>query len=216
MFCIVKGKEPASLTQYKKTKGAYFDGFTKKDDIRQALLEEQGYLCAYCMRRIKNVGEATIEHYLPQSKTDNAASLDFRYMLGVCKLNRNCLHKYQTCDAHRNNETLTIDPWSAYSISLISYDQSNGNILSEDPDINRDLNVTLNLNCTEAHLPLNRKSALAGLKKYILKLQRTGTWNDAILCKVREHYLKKDNLGRYQPYIGILLWYIDKRIHKKK
>lgn len=51
MRYITKGREPSSLTQYKKQSGAYFDG-VNKEDIRQALLEEQGYLCAYCMRRI--------------------------------------------------------------------------------------------------------------------------------------------------------------------
>ena len=68
MFYINKDKEPKSLTEYKKSKNAYFDGFDKKDDIRQSLLDEQGYLCAYCMRRINSVDEVTIEHYYPQSK----------------------------------------------------------------------------------------------------------------------------------------------------
>ena len=41
MRYITKGREPSSLTQYKKQSGAYFDG-VNKEDIRQALLEEQG------------------------------------------------------------------------------------------------------------------------------------------------------------------------------
>ena len=40
MRYITKGREPGSLTQYKKQSGAYFDG-ANKEDIRQALLEEQ-------------------------------------------------------------------------------------------------------------------------------------------------------------------------------
>ena len=52
MIYIQKGKEPASLTAYKKQAHAYYDG-CNKDDIRENLLREQGYLCAYCMRRIE-------------------------------------------------------------------------------------------------------------------------------------------------------------------
>lgn len=33
---------------------AVFDGLTCKKEIRQCLLEEQHYLCAYCMSPIKN------------------------------------------------------------------------------------------------------------------------------------------------------------------
>lgn len=61
MRYITKGREPSSLTQYKKQSGAYFDG-TNKEDIRQALLEEQGYLCAYCMCRI-SAENMKIEHW---------------------------------------------------------------------------------------------------------------------------------------------------------
>jgi len=45
--------EPASLRATRLTDGANFDS-TNKSDIREALLKEQGYLCAYCMRRIEN------------------------------------------------------------------------------------------------------------------------------------------------------------------
>lgn len=50
MIYIKKGKEPDSLTKYKKQKFAYYDGYKEKDDVREMLLKEQGYLCAYCMK----------------------------------------------------------------------------------------------------------------------------------------------------------------------
>ena len=214
MFYIIKGKEPSSLTQYKKTKGAYFDGFSKKDDIRRALLEEQGYLCAYCMRRIDSTDETTIEHYYPQSKINDSYGLEYKHMLGVCKINRECSYKNQTCDAHRNNVSLKINPWSYESISTISYNQMTGEIYSTDSDINNDLDVTLNLNCAESRLPLNRKAALDSMKAYIFKHYKNGTWSDGVLTKIKEQYLGRDKFGMYKPYIGILLWYIDKRLKR--
>lgn len=212
MFYIEKDREPNSLTKYKKSKDAYFDGFDKKDDIRQSLLNEQGYLCAYCMRLINNVDEVTIEHYYPQSKTNVKMGLDYKYMLGVCKLNKNCAYKNQTCDAHRGNKPLTINPWLHSSISAISYNQMTGDIYSDDADINTDLTITLNLNCVNARLSLNRKAALDSMKKYILKQHKTGLWSDTLLNKIRRQYLSKDEYGKYKPYIGILLWYINKKI----
>ena len=41
MIYIKKGKEPASLTKYKKQKFAYYDGYKEKDDLRKMLLKEQ-------------------------------------------------------------------------------------------------------------------------------------------------------------------------------
>jgi len=37
MIYIKKGKEPASLTKYKKQKFAYYDGYKEKDDLRKML-----------------------------------------------------------------------------------------------------------------------------------------------------------------------------------
>ena len=211
MFYINKDKEPKSLTEYKKSKNAYFDGFDKKDDIRQSLLDEQGYLCAYCMRRINSVDEVTIEHYYPQSKVNDKMALDYKYMLGVCKINRNCAYKNQTCDAHRGDTPLTVNPWLYSSIAEISYHQGTGEIYSDNPQINTDLTITLNLNCLDARLLLNRKAALDSMKKYMINKCKTGLWNDALLNKIRQEYLCKDSQGKYKPYIDILLWYINKK-----
>ena len=214
MFYIKKEKEPDSLMEYKKTPNAYYDGIPNKDDIRISLLKEQGYLCGYCMRRI-SVTSCTIEHYFSQKKHDAAKSLDYRNMLGVCTFNRNCKEKSQTCDAHRNDIPLTVNPWDECSILLISYEEDTGNIYSCDDRINNDWNVVLNLNCLDAHLPANRKAALDALKQYLRKIHKRGLWSEYFLSKIKQSYSEKDSLGQYREYIGIVLWYLDKRIKKK-
>ncbi|MCX4315557.1 MAG: hypothetical protein OSJ52_02805 [Lachnospiraceae bacterium] len=83
MLYIKKGKEPESLTKYRKSKFAYFDGYEEKDAIRECLLKEQGYLCAYCMRRIDKA-HMKIEHWYPEDRLSDAERLDFRNMLGAC------------------------------------------------------------------------------------------------------------------------------------
>jgi hypothetical protein len=67
MIRINKGTEPAEWTAKKLTSG--FNKYEPITELREALLEEQGYICAYCMRSIpievkdKNESETSkIEH----------------------------------------------------------------------------------------------------------------------------------------------------------
>jgi uncharacterized protein (TIGR02646 family) len=56
-----------------------------KAPMRQALCAEQGYLCAYCGRRIEADGaDMTIEHWTPRA-LDAAQALVWRNLLGVCR-----------------------------------------------------------------------------------------------------------------------------------
>ena len=88
---------------------AVFDGLSCKEEIRQCLLEEQHYLCAYCMSPIENEAlHMTIEHLIPLSKCKEKV-LDYRNYLGVCKggadLPRN-RSKCTCCDANKGNQEL--------------------------------------------------------------------------------------------------------------
>jgi hypothetical protein len=78
MRFIQKNNEPQSLIAYKRIEGesARFDGLTRqggengigsKTDIQLSLLEEQGHICAYCMKRI-NQNKMKIEHWFSQEK----------------------------------------------------------------------------------------------------------------------------------------------------
>lgn len=211
MKLIIKGKKPNSLTEYKKKDSAYFDG-CNKEDIRKVLLEEQGYLCAYCMARISEK-DMTIEHYNSQSLINEKEALEYTNMLGVCNGNRNSgSKKTLICDAHKGNIALVVNPLSEESIKLIKYDQSDGGIFSDNLDIDRDLNETLNLNCEEAMLKINRKTALDNLKRYLSKNKQKGTWNKSFLAKILKKYEGKDRNGKFDPYCGIIIWYLNKRI----
>ena len=209
MRLIKKGKEPNSLTIYKKQNNAYYDG-CNKSDIRKALLIEQGHLCAYCMKRISEAN-MTIEHYEPQSNISEKDALDYSKMLGVCLGNRSSKKEHQTCDAHRGNQYLTVNPFDKTSIGLIKYD-NNGKIYSDNPDINIDLEVTLNLNCKQVLLMKNRKKALLSLKIYLSQLKPNGKWSKEFLQKILAHYEASDENGRFEPYSGILLYYLSKKL----
>lgn len=171
MLYIKKGKEPLSLTSYKKEPHAYFDG-CNKNDIRQNLLKEQGYLCAYCMRRI-NENNMKIEHWYPESMLTETEGLDYNNMLGCCSGHMEG-HKGEddTCDTHKGNQTITINPIKYSMINEIKYRTKSGEIYSDNIQIENDLNKTLNLNSNKHLLKENRKAVIDAI---ILELSKKRT-----------------------------------------
>ena len=63
MKFIVKGNEPAAWKSYRETSGVDFDAIP---ELKEALLNEQGYICCYCMNGIKE-DNMKVEHYKPRS-----------------------------------------------------------------------------------------------------------------------------------------------------
>lgn len=217
MRFIRKNSEPESLTQYKKQVGAYYDGYDKKDDVREALLKEQGYLCGYCMKRLESCNQVKIEHIVPQSRLleDEKAALDYHIMIGVCYGNEGHPKRELTCDAHRGNEDLTVSPFSEASISLIKY-RSDGTIYSDNPDINKDLNSTLNLNYNGfgVYLKENRKEVLLACKNKLKTMKSQGCWSRRVLQRMLEEYEQPDAEGKLKPYSGIAVEYLKTRLRK--
>lgn len=181
--------------------------------VLESLMKEQGYLCAYCMCKIPQTGKmpsATIEHWEPQSKTSEDKALDYRNMLAVCNGNRGCGKKeYMTCDARRGNTPLTVNPLNALTLSSIQY-KADGTIFSNDPDINKDLNEILNLNCSQVGLVENRRRALQTMLKELRKKRPTG----AIPLTCERLLEKYQSQTRKTSYLGILIWWIQKHMSK--
>lgn len=131
---------------------AQFD-LLPKDKIRECLLKEQHYLCAYCMKRIENEGlHTTIEHWYPLSKYKDEA-LDYGNMLGVCDGGKKAnlsegMHRILCCDAYKGDEAeMTLNPKNEQQMRLIKYTK-NGEIYTdpEDEKLEDDINYKLRLN----------------------------------------------------------------------
>jgi hypothetical protein len=112
----------------------------------------------------------------------------------------------QTCDRHRRNKPLVIDPRKEKTINTIKY-TSYGEIFSTDKRMDEDIQQALNLNVS--HLIFNRKSALDALKTLLRKKRASGDWTTLALA------YKKKLIGKpmKEPYVGILLWYLENKIH---
>ncbi|MCD9496843.1 retron system putative HNH endonuclease [Photobacterium carnosum] len=210
---IVKGRSPRLLTQYKAQPNAIYDGpnFTPivKDKIKDQLLEEQGFLCAYCMKRIKS-SKMKVEHFRCQHNF-STLQLDYNNLLGCCNGNEGNPPSNQTCDTRKGSRYVNYSPVDNGFENHISY-ASSGRITSNDPIFEEQINDILNLNFKR--LIDNRKAALAGLKSTLDS--RSGTRTAAELKTFLEKYRSKNKKGEYNEYIGVLTDYLEKKIIKTK
>lgn len=212
MLYIKKSKEPFLLTEYKKDPLASFSSMTSglKREIKLSLLEEQGYLCAYCMNRI-SLDNMKVEHYLPQSKYPEKA-LSYRNLLAVCDGGTGTTQKNQCCDSHKGNIKLRkVDPLDKSTIDVIKYDR-NGTIDSDDSDVKYDIDNILNLNCMDNFLPSNRRNVYQITIQKMLKGHKETTWKKTYIHNVLSQLLSKNDKGKLNPYIGISIYFLNKKL----
>ncbi len=220
MITIRKKSEPTSLTHFRASGGKKFEDLdTKtKEDIRASLLSEQGYLCAYCMKRIgrdKNeegyYKDVKIEHVIPRSETAKSTEtemleLDYSNLVAVCTGSSNGeLH----CDTSKGNNMITLHPCNKAVEESITYGLKDGFIRSFNELWNNDIKDKDKLNLNHPILRLNRVSAVKGLVK---ALEKTRKWNRSGL----ERWIKRLDEDPIKPeYAGIMKFYLKKKLLQK-
>lgn len=194
-----------------------------KDEIRRSLLEEQHYLCAYCMRRIEDNGlKTSIEHWYPLSK-DKDKALDYKNMLAVCDGGKNWTgtgKKILCCDAFKSDTAeLTVSPLSKIQMDRISYG-TDGFIktVPEDIDIDNDLTTKLQLNGlwksgkfiadTSTGIVKARRDVYLQYKKFIRKLDNEGRCTSV---NVQKKIAEIENAQHRVEYAGVLLFFLKKK-----
>ncbi len=222
MIVIQRGREPNSLLAFRKQNP---DADYEKDmptdvlkDIRQQMWEEQGHLCAYCMKKIAVPRDVRVEHCIPRHpqneiEYDKKATLDFKWMLGVCygnSLKKGVKPEDTICDAHRGNIELTINPFDILSVRKIKY-KTDGSIYSDDADINKDVTETLNLNCQAVSLPQTRKNVLMAEKNRIARKCK-GKSQDAYIHELKRTYEKLVRERNLIPYCGIIISWLEEKL----
>lgn len=196
-----------------------------KESIRKSLLEEQHYLCAYCMRKIKNHGQTTsIEHWFPLSK-DKDQALDYGNMLAVCDGGKNWQgngKRILCCDAYKADKIeLTISPLNKNQMNKIVYDNT-GFIKTEPKDqkMDEDMNAMLRLNGilknnqfiadTSTELVKGRKDTYLEYKRFIRKLDKCGKCTSAI---IKRKIFQIEAADQRPEYAGVLLYFLNKKYH---
>jgi uncharacterized protein (TIGR02646 family) len=208
--------EPFSLKEQRSTPGSTFDDLNKKD-IRDALLSEQGFLCAYCNQRISNeldrIGrpKTKIEHYSPQSE-DERMRMNYLNMIGVCQGNQGSPKKNQHCDSSRGNQNLTINPMNPDCEELIKYDTT-GHIYSENDIINDDLNIVLNLNHEKLLSWRKEVVKLANLRMISRYRKRDNqTWKKSDLEAEIKFWKARSSSNKFSPFCMAAVYYLKKKL----
>lgn len=230
MIEIRKRGEPRKLVEYRQNALASYADMPAdvKEKVLESLLAEQGCLCAYCMSRIEKPKrdepfdrrakrhQATIEHCLPQAVTGEKERLNYKNMIAVCWGNRDAhSNTEKSCDAKRGSlpqskqDMKKIDVFDGKTLSGIQY-AADGKIFSDDPDVEEDLTVRLNLNCEVRRLKDCRLSALHALHSQINEKYPNKTAPKKYFQELLDHYTSQSE--RRTPYSGIIIAWLRTKI----
>ena len=208
MRTIIKGDEPASLTEHRCTAHADYDNYTDKDTLRQALVNEQRGLCCYCLSRIRPDENAMkIEHWHCQDNYSDE-QLDYANLLGACLGNQGQSPKHQHCDTLKGNRDLSRNPANpSHQVERFIHYEGGGKMFSQDAAFNGELNDVLNLNAK--FLQNNRKATLEAFK---MTLQKRGELSRITLERWVEDWNGESRSGELMPFCQVVVYWLRKRL----
>ena len=211
-----RNREPKDLTEYRATTpGATYDDLRGKESIRQSLVDEQGYICAYCMGKIF-VDTSSIEHYIAQEyhhdspypkEEHSKQSLLYSNMSAVC------INVAEHCDKRRGNIPIKIlNPHHSSCEKLITYTLE-GEIIPtgvEEDKVKFDINL-LGLNCPK--LKKKRIAAKDEVWGRFKKNFQKGNWTKELFQQKAEFYSSKKRckggIYRFHAYCNFIAWYFN-------
>ncbi len=235
MKLIVKNKPTSlhhKLVEFQKNINGTYPNLTTplKQELLKALLEEQGYICAYCMQKI-NETNSTIEHIIGQNFIDEYENklgeenqLNYDNFLAVCdgKSCKDNLHCDKSRANYQKNRPLFVTPLENRFIQNIKFSEKgliyykdfveieeivklkNYNELDEDSNIKYDLQKVLNLNCD--NLKSKRINLINALKRF------TKNWSnqDRIKKELVKYSCKSNN--QYEELTQVAIYFLSKRL----
>lgn len=171
-----------------------------KAAVRAQLAADQAFLCAFCMRRINPAsvdarGQAimVLAHRTPID-AESEQALSWANLLGSCEGGSRSSGTYLSCDRAQGSSKLSVDPTSRLSIARLRFvhrDSQRGLFIdSDDPELSRDVNITLRLNAGD--LPLLRAAAWKAFQARCSKLRLYDR-------NARRELAKKDRLAHQLP-----------------
>jgi len=217
MILIKKKSEPKEWTKYRNTPGVDYHSIPELVD---SLLEEQGYICAYCMRRIpckdrlyKKDGitftltdeDHRIEHILSRENHEDK-KLDYSNMVICCPGH---IGDEEHCDRLKGSNDITFSPLNQDFIATLSY-KTDGEIISSNEQYNKEINDVLNLNTKL--LKENRKNTWEAVKKELIAQKGGKPWNKTILSFYIKKYSSLNKQLKLIPYCGVVLYFLQKKL----
>jgi len=211
-------KEPKALTEYRSTPNATYAGLHGgvKQALREALGSEQGFICAYCMSRIKpDVQGTVIEHYITQvrhtesrfdEQTHQENQLNYNNLLGTC-------NDFRSCSSIRGNVPLTVNPSDISCEHLVRF-RNDGVAYSTDARVQSDIG-TLKLN--DQTLKDNRKVVIDVAREKLASQSPSKGWSNQLLVRHTDEWLslKTTPYGlAYREYCMAAVHYLKSKTRK--
>lgn len=218
---ITKSREPNTLTNYRSRipkanrldENIYNDFPDKRKEdckinipgnLRKQLLEEQGYICCYCMQRI-SCENSRIEHFKSQEH-NRRFQIEYKNLFIACNNSEGESPAQQHCDVKKgDSELLRINLLSSHCINKIKYD-NDCTIYSDDSVINAEINDILNLNIQI--IKNSRRQALSNL------ISNIEVWNKAELNRLITKYSSKNCDGNYAEFSGMIVLHLQKKVRR--
>lgn len=197
MKYIEKRPEPESFSRWKALRNDNWEpeynsmGSLIKNTLKEALMQEQGYICCYCERPLF-ADDSHIEHFRPQSDSQTDP-LDFSNMLCSCQ---NQLRKREPrhCGNLKEDwfdEDLLVSPLSPDCETKFAF-TADGDI--RERELGDDAAIT-----TIKKLGLNIPK-LNDLRKKAIEPFLDETLNEQELREFVTRYLQKDHWGMYGEF----------------
>lgn len=206
---ITKAHEPHSLTQYRLQQHSSYEGYPAKNDLRNSLIDEQGGICCYCMRRV-TVQNMKIEHWACQHNHPDK-QLEYQNLLAACDGGEGAAKHLQHCDTHKGDEDIKIRPADPNHNceNFIRY-QADGPIYSNDARINNDLDRVLNLNLQR--MCHSRKAVLDGALESLRKRRPNGLWTTEFLSAEIGRWANRGAGGQFREYCQIVNYHLLRKL----
>lgn len=215
---IDKKPEPQEWKAYRETPGVRYQPIPSLAD---ALLEEQGFICAYCERRIPHQdapgGENhRIDHLTPQMKArqdGDDSDLLYENMVICCPGNIANNRDYYHCDKYKGHKDLMISPLNAGMMGTIRFTVS-GRIKSTDPKLDVELNEG-GLNLNNDFLLQHRQEAWLTVVEKLTKMGWTKKHvKDVLALWENKHTIKykEEEHQAYYPFCSMICYLLKKKL----
>lgn len=211
MIRINKGNGPIEWTRYCATDGV---DYARIDELATALLKEQGFICAYCMRKIPTTVpekgiNSVVEHIQCRANYDHL-KLIYTNMV-ICCPGR--INSEAHCDDSKGNQDISFNLFTPLLEESVKYLSKNGTIYSTNTTWDYEINNIVKLN--NNLLRKNRLKALEGVQQL---LEKDG-WRKSSISEQLEYWsaLHEDDTDEEMKrleYCGIVIWYLKKALNK--
>lgn len=184
--------------------------YSKQELWDEYLVKEQGGICAYCGRRIKNYedGKPRIEHLKPKSK-ENKLTLSYFNMVAVCQGDENPINLH--CDAKKGSEDINTFPTHKSCEEKFIY-KWDGKIKAKDNNelVIKDIE---NLGLNVAKLKIARNSIILKVDTFIeiLKKERDEI---GILQEIKKRINQLQNRQKnvFEEFCFVEVYYLRKKL----